>query len=68
MRYRVAKYIRLSNEDRDVSGNLKQESNSVGTQRRLIDAYIMKNKELSNADVAEYCDDGYTGTKFDEVR
>ncbi len=65
MRYRVAKYIRLSNEDRDVSGNLKQESNSVGTQRRLIDAYIMKNKELSNADVAEYCDDGYTGTKFD---
>lgn len=60
-KYRVAKYIRLSDEDRD-----KKESVSVENQRDIIDNFIEKNKELEVFD--EYVDDGYTGGNFDRPR
>ena len=60
-KYKVAKYIRLSDEDRD-----KAESESVENQRDLINNFIAKNIELE--EVGEYVDDGYSGTNFDRPK
>ncbi len=60
-KYKVAKYIRLSDEDRD-----KKESESVENQRDIIDNFISKNVDLEEFD--EYVDDGYTGGNFDRPR
>lgn len=57
-KYKVAKYIRLSDEDRD-----KKESESVENQRDLINNFIEKHEDLE--DVEEYVDDGYTGGNYD---
>ncbi len=49
-------YIRLSREDGD-----KQESESIGNQRKILQRYIKENNlEL----VKEYIDDGVSGTTF----
>lgn len=55
--FQVAVYIRLSREDGD-----KDESDSVGNQRRLLIDYISKKEDLMLYDT--YIDDGYTGTNF----
>lgn len=55
--FNVAVYIRLSREDGD-----KEESDSVGNQRKLLTEYISKKDEFLLYDV--YVDDGYTGTNF----
>ena len=60
-KYKVAKYIRLSDEDRD-----KAESESVENQRDLINNFIAKNIELE--EVGEYVDDGYTGGNIDRPK
>lgn len=60
-KYTVAKYIRLSDEDRG-----KKESESVENQRDIIDNFISKNMEFEVFD--EYVDDGYTGGNFDRPR
>ena len=36
----TAKYLRLSSEDTDLRNGMKQESNSIGNQRNLLDAFI----------------------------
>lgn len=55
---RLAMYLRLSVED-----ELKaEESNSISSQRNLIQEYICQDPELSSYDKEEFCDDGYTGT------
>lgn len=59
---KMAVYIRLSDEDENVDGIIKAESNSVVAQRVLIKDYIQRNGLLG--EVAEYVDDGYTGTNF----
>ena len=61
----TAMYIRLSMEDEDVSLNQKEESNSVSSQRKLLEAFIGNHSELKDTKVQEYCDDGFTGTKFE---
>lgn len=48
--YKVGMYIRLSREDGD-----KQESESIGNQRKIIERYV-KEHELNIVD--EYVDDG----------
>lgn len=53
----VAVYIRLSREDGD-----KEESDSVGNQRKLLLEYIKKREDLKLYDI--YVDDGYTGLHF----
>ena len=58
--YVVAKYLRLSQEDE----NNSRESNSIKSQRDLIDEFIEKRKQ-PNWVTREYIDDGYTGTNFD---
>lgn len=55
--FNVAVYIRLSREDGD-----KEESDSVGNQRRLLTDYVSNNDNLILHDV--YIDDGFTGTNF----
>ena len=61
VKYKVAKYIRLSDEDRD-----KKESESVENQRDLIDNFIKKHEDLEDA--GEYVDDGYTGGNYDRLK
>ena len=62
----IAMYLRLSQEDVDKRNNvLKDESNSIRSQRLLIQRYIQEHSELSGCPVMEFVDDGYTGTNFD---
>lgn len=53
----VALYIRLSREDGD-----KEESDSVGNQRKLLLEYIERHEDFILKDI--YIDDGYSGTNF----
>jgi Site-specific recombinases, DNA invertase Pin homologs len=55
--WNTALYIRLSREDGD-----KEESDSVGNQRDMLNAYMEGNKQFKLYDT--YIDDGYTGTNF----
>ena len=62
--YRAAAYLRLSKEDGDsLLSAKKQESDSISSQRALIESYAAKCPGIELA--AEYVDDGYTGTNFD---
>ncbi len=65
--YVTALYIRLSQEDRDVSIRQdKTESNSITNQRALLWEYVRSHEELAGSTVIEKCDDGYSGVKFDD--
>lgn len=55
--FQTAVYIRLSKEDGD-----KEESDSVGNQRRLLTEYVAKKEDLILYDT--YVDDGFSGTNF----
>ena len=57
----VAQYIRLSQEDND-RGVDKQESNSITSQKTLMNEFIEEHTDLIAYDT--YVDDGYTGTDF----
>ena len=62
----LAIYLRLSQDDMDLKTNaLKDESNSIHSQRLLIHGYIKEHAELDAMPVQEFVDDGYTGTHFD---
>ena len=64
--YVTALYIRLSQEDRDLSSrNDKKESNSITNQRELLWDFIRNHEEFAGGTVIEKCDDGYSGVKFD---
>ena len=55
--FHVAIYIRLTKEDGD-----KEESDSVGNQRKLLTEYIAEKEDFILFDT--YIDDGYSGTNF----
>ncbi len=57
----VAQYIRLSQEDAD-NGQEKQESNSVTSQKTLLNEFVEEHDDLLVYDT--YIDDGFTGTDF----
>ena len=57
----TAIYLRLSIED---DGD-RDESNSISSQRMLIESYIHHSKDLCESRVVEYCDDGYSGTSME---
>ena len=62
--YKAADYLRLSKEDGDFSfSNDKVESDSISSQRTIIERFAAQHPNIKL--VAEYCDDGYTGTNFD---
>lgn len=60
--YLIAIYLRLSKED----DKGKEESNSIAMQRLLLKKYAAEN--FKGYELTEFCDDGYTGTNFVEVR
>lgn len=57
---RIAVYLRLSIED----DGEKEESNSILNQRKQILAYIHHDPLLCKCEVAEFCDDGCSGTNM----
>ena len=57
-KWKVAAYLRLSSDDGD-----KLESNSITNQKKLINIYINREKNLKVVDY--YIDDGYSGTDFE---
>ncbi len=61
-KYLIAIYLRLSKED----DKWKEESSSIAMQRVLLRKYIEEN--FVDYEIIEFCDDGYTGTNFVEVR
>lgn len=61
----VALYLRLSQEDEAARGQLKDESNSIHSQRLLLRQYVKEHQELASLPLREFVDDGYTGTNFD---
>ena len=61
--YRVAMYLRLSQDDEKYDKDFKAESNSISNQRLQIQDYIDKNEEMELA--GEYVDDGYSGINFE---
>lgn len=54
----TAAYVRLSREDGD-----KEESDSVGNQKKLLTEYMERHDDLVLRDF--YIDDGYSGTNFE---
>ena len=56
----LAEYTRLSQEDEN-----EGESNSIINQRELLNAFVKSSPDLSQYEVVEFCDDGYSGTNFD---
>ncbi len=56
----LARYIRLSQEDEN-----EGESNSIINQRDLLKSFVESSPDLSQYEVVEFCDDGYSGTNFD---
>ena len=56
----LARYIRLSQEDEN-----EGDSNSIMNQRDLLKAFVESSPDLSQYEVVEFCDDGYSGTNFD---
>ncbi len=57
------KYMRLSLEDDEVDGVLQDESNSITSQRQILNQYIANHPELGT-EFEEIIDDGFTGTSF----
>lgn len=64
--FKVAMYLRLSQDDEKYDKNFKVESNSISNQRLQIKDYIAKQQDMELA--KEYVDDGYSGINFVEVR
>ena len=62
--------MRLSKEDeKDAAGGWeKDESNSIGNQRKLLVDFLKRKQEFAKSTIAQYVDDGYSGTGFVEVR
>ena len=55
--FKVAMYLRLSQDDEKYDKDFKAESNSISNQRLQIQDYINKNDNMEL--VGEYVDDGY---------
>jgi DNA invertase Pin-like site-specific DNA recombinase len=60
--YRTALYLRLSRDDGEEDGGYKSESNSIRSQRELLEGYVSRNDELEVVEI--YTDDGFTGSNF----
>ena len=61
----TAMYLRLSSEDTDLKYSDKEESNSITNQRSLLESFIRHTPELSETNLVEFCDDGWSGKNFE---
>lgn len=64
-RLTAAMYLRISSEDSDARHSVKTESDSIANQRSLLSEFISRTPELENADILEFCDDGWSGKNFE---
>lgn len=55
----------MSKEDEDILYEQKEESNSIRTQRLLLQGYIRQRDDLREYQIMEYVDEGYSGKNFD---
>lgn len=63
MKQQIAIYLRVSLEDVDKRTNkLKDESNSIASQRLLINRHLDQNPLLCDLPRIEFYDDGFSGT------
>lgn len=62
-KWRAGLYLRLSKEDGDKDDDGKLESDSISSQRLIIEDFLIENPDIDV--VSEYSDDGYTGANFD---
>lgn len=62
---RTAIYLRISSEDADLRTGEKDESESISNQRSLLREYVSSHAELSDSEILEFCDDGWSGTNFE---
>ena len=66
MKQQIAIYLRLSLEDVDKrTTKVKDESNSIASQRMLINRHLDQNPLLCDLPRIEFCDDGFSGTNTD---
>ena len=66
MKNQIAIYLRLSLEDVDKRTNaVKDDSNSIASQRLLINRHLDQTPMLCDLPRIEFCDDGFSGTNFD---
>lgn len=66
MKQQIAIYLRVSLEDVDKRTNkLKDESNSIVSQRLLINRHLDQNPTLCDLPRIEFFDDGFSGTNFE---
>lgn len=61
--WKAGLYLRLSKEDGDKDDDEKLESDSISIQRFIIEDFLIDNTDIEI--VAEYSDDGYSGSNFD---
>lgn len=65
MKKQVAIYLRLSQEDLNKGTNtIKDNSNSIISQRLLINRYLDQTPDLCGLPRLEFCDDGFSGINF----
>ena len=62
---RTAIYLRISSEDVDLRTGKKDESESISNQRSLLREYVSSHADLSDSEMLEFCDDGWSGTNFE---
>lgn len=62
---RTAMYLRISSEDEDLRTGEKNESESISNQRSLLREYVSSHADLSDSEILEFCDDGWSGTNFE---
>ena len=60
--WKAGLYLRLSKEDGDKDDESKPESDSINSQRLIMEDFLLENPDIQI--VSEYSDDGYTGTNF----
>ena len=60
----VASYLRISDEDKNKKKTEKIESDSIVNQRNLISDFIRNEPAFRDADIVEFCDDGWSGRNF----
>lgn len=58
----LALYYRISLPDKN---NPDGVSNSIASQRELLHSFVTSKEEFIDYKIAEYCDDGFSGTNFD---
>lgn len=68
-RPKIAIYLRISKKNRDAHFKImyrgREESLSIYNQRMILLKYIRNDSKLANAEIVEFCDDGFSGTNME---